>query len=111
MRFTNVLLIRPGALGDSILTLPVIHALRTAGAQRVTVLGTPANWKFLSPEQTFVEVLDFGSADWLWLFGDTLPPSAAATSALRNVDLVIDYANVPAIDRLVPRVLRGAAPD
>lgn len=60
-----VLVVRPGALGDAVLTLPLLHALRAAG-HPVRVLGTPASWRFLAPDAG-VEVLDFGGAEWLAL--------------------------------------------
>lgn len=76
-----VLVVRPGALGDALLTLPLLHALRTAG-HPVRVLGTPASWRFQAPDAG-IEVLDFGGAEWLALHqpGVELEPRARARLA------------------------------
>ena len=68
MTFGNVLIIRPGALGDAILTLPLLHALRFAGSKRMTVLGTPASWGFIKTGLENFEIRDFSSSEWLGLF-------------------------------------------
>ena len=73
---TTILVIRPGALGDAVLTLPLLEALEGGGARRVVVLGAPASWSFLAPGA--LEVRDLGSREWLGLFGagGTLPDGA-----------------------------------
>jgi hypothetical protein len=87
----NPLVIRPGALGDAVLTLPVLSALKASGAQHVTILGTPASWAFLSGEDKFITVRDFGSRAWLGLFADGAEFSPDAEATLARTDMAIVY--------------------
>jgi heptosyltransferase III len=92
MELGHTFVIRPGALGDSILTLPALHALRIAGATHLVVLGTVANWGFIRKAHTGLRVRDFAFSDWMALFQDgeaTLGPSAQAT--LEQTDTAIVY--------------------
>ncbi|MCZ7644749.1 MAG: glycosyltransferase family 9 protein [Planctomycetota bacterium] len=84
-------LIRPGALGDAVLTLPAVETLLGAGARRVTVLGTPGSWAWLPPDEPRVAVRDFGAPEWAALAapGLELPPRARA--ALAGVALAVCY--------------------
>jgi ADP-heptose:LPS heptosyltransferase len=70
---TRILIVRTGALGDTILAVPLIEslALRHPGAE-ITVLGTRA-YAILWPPQYLFQGAD--SLDWTWLFADdhTLP--------------------------------------
>ena len=84
----RVLVIRPGALGDAILTLPLVDALIRGGAERVSILGTPRAWEFLAPAQRTVRVLDIGATPWLGLFGGTFRPSATAEIAAHDAAVV-----------------------
>lgn len=81
----SYLLLRPGALGDALLTLPALHALRFANAGRIALLGTPASWRFLNHRlgKIELEVLDAGDAAWLGLYapGATLSPRAGKVLA------------------------------
>jgi heptosyltransferase-2 len=80
----HTLVIRPGALGDAVLTLPALHALRLAGATQLVILGTPPSWGFARKRHGGLRVRDFASSDWLALFqagGGTLAPSAQAELA------------------------------
>ncbi len=87
----HVLVIRPGALGDAILTLPVLHALRLGGATRITLLSTPASWAFLPRDAAPLHMADFGSADWLGLFSAEVPLSIRARELLATVDAAASY--------------------
>lgn len=77
----SYLLLRPGALGDALLTLPALHALRFAKAGRIALLGTPASWGFLNRRlgKIELELLDAGDAAWLGLYapGAALSPRAS----------------------------------
>jgi heptosyltransferase-2 len=84
----RVLVIRPGALGDAILTLPLVDALIRGGAERVSILGTPSAWEFLAPAQRTVSVLDVGATPWLGLFGGTFTRSATAEIAAHDAAVV-----------------------
>lgn len=88
---TSVLIVRPGALGDAVITLPLLEALFAAGIDRLTLLGSPASWSFLAPDQSLVDVRDMGGRDWLGLFGDGVPlgPAARAVIAGTNAAIVL----------------------
>lgn len=89
----QVLLLRPGALGDAVLTLPVLHALKVAGARGVTILGTPASWSFLRKDVVGLElsVHDLGASDWLGLFATGASLSVKAQAVLARCDLALVY--------------------
>ena len=86
----KIWIIRTGALGDFILTLPVIHNLRSAFPNaHITLLGNP---KTLALAQHDVQqISDINRADWAPLFISEaiLPNSLRAQFA--NTDLVISY--------------------
>ncbi len=99
----HVLLIRPGALGDAVLTLPVLSAM-LEWAERVTVLGTPASWAFLNPALDRLAVADFGSPAWLGLFGREAGLGREARALLGRIDCALVYQT--AGRELAERVLR-----
>ncbi len=73
----NVLLIRSGALGDTLLTLPLLASIRSRHPHAlVTFLGRRA-YKELLPAGIAFEPMD--RTDWLWLFGGggETPPAGA----------------------------------
>jgi heptosyltransferase-3 len=80
---TSLLILRPGALGDAVLTLPLLEAAIGAGVRRVALLGTPASWRFLAQDASApgpIELADMGGRDWLGLFGGSAglgPPAQA----------------------------------
>ncbi len=86
---TSVLIVRPGALGDAVVTLPLLDALRATGVRRLTLLGTPASWAFLAPDQSLVDVHDVGGRDWLGLFGDGVPLGPSARAVIAGTDAAI----------------------
>ena len=85
----SILVLRPGALGDAVLTLPVLRALRDAGADRITILGTPASWAFLNAGRC--SVLDFSSSLWLGLFNSDVAFDPRGAAALRGIDFAVLY--------------------
>ena len=89
----QVLLLRPGALGDAVLTLPVLHALKSAGARGITILGNPASWSFLRKEVEglALSVHDLGASDWLGLFAAGGRLSQKAHELLARCDLALVY--------------------
>ncbi len=62
------LVVRPGALGDAVLTLPALAALVRSGG-RVTVVGDRGSWGFLRQDDR-VSVADIESRAWRGLFAD-----------------------------------------
>ncbi|MCY3023492.1 MAG: glycosyltransferase family 9 protein [Planctomycetota bacterium] len=93
MSLGHTLIVRPGALGDAVLTLPTLHALRLAGAESLTVLGTPASWAFARVAHEALRIRDFAVRDWLGLFAPGLGLGPAAQAALARTDTAIVYLN------------------
>jgi ADP-heptose:LPS heptosyltransferase len=111
----HVLVVRSGALGDAVLTLPVFSALLQR-AKRVTVLGAPASWGFLNPGFDRLRIADYGAPAWLGLFGCEAGFGREAGALLAEIDCALvyqtsgrDLANRALRDAGVAKVL-GAAP-
>jgi len=85
----SVLIVRPGALGDALLTLPLLDALIARGVARITLLGTPASWRFLREPSPPLQVLDAGGRDWLALFGEGVALAERARVLLAEVDAAL----------------------
>lgn len=100
-RLGHVLVIRPGALGDAVLTLPALHALRLGGAESLTILGSPANWGFLRTAHAAPRVRDFSSSEWLGLFaaGVAFGPAARTTLARTRSALVYLSGDTTAVEQ------------
>ena len=75
-------MLRPGALGDAVLTLPALQGLRDAGLAP-TVVGNPGSWAFLDDA-----VLDIDWPDWLPLFGAERPLGRRAAAALDGAEVI-----------------------
>lgn len=73
---TRTLVIRLGALGDAVLTLPALAHLVAKG-ERVTVLGVRASWNFLPPRGA-IEIEDVEFAWWRTLFAGDCPDEIRA---------------------------------
>jgi heptosyltransferase III len=91
MPLGHTLIIRPGALGDAILTLPALHALRLAGAESLTVLGTLASWGFVRSAHDGLRVRDFSSTEWLGLFSESAAFGESARAILARTQTAIVY--------------------
>lgn len=90
----RVVVLRPGALGDAVLTLPALQGLREAGRTPV-VVGDPASWVFLDEP-----VLDLDWPDWLPLFGaerDLGPRAAAALDGAEVIAYLPHAIPIPAL--------------
>lgn len=87
--FRFPLVVRPGALGDAVLTLPLLRALRSSGAERLLVAGTPASWRFLLPAAAAVvpslRVEDIGSPAWMGLFAADISFPPRTSKLLRSI--------------------------
>lgn len=65
----SVLVVRPGALGDTILSLPFVYSLmRRFPGSKITFLGNPA-YRTLFPKETVCESID--DPKWTWMFMPT----------------------------------------
>ena len=80
MRPEHWLIVRGGALGDFVLTTPVIRTLRTR-SKRLSIACCP---RYAAPfDLNADDVLDIRSADALWLFGSGMPSDALPDAAPR----------------------------
>ncbi len=82
----TILLIRPGALGDAVLTLPLLVALRKLQAQKVVVVGQPASWRMLPPSLSWLSVEDAGSTEWAGLYSSEVKMGERARGLVREAD-------------------------
>jgi hypothetical protein len=65
----HILIIRPGAIGDTLLTLPVIQALREQyDANHITLVGNAAVLPLAQTSGTVDEIHDYQEARWSHLF-------------------------------------------
>ncbi|HEY6334649.1 MAG TPA: glycosyltransferase family 9 protein [Alphaproteobacteria bacterium] len=83
----SILIVRAGAVGDAVLTLPLLEALAEAGVERIGVLGTPGSWAFLAPGG--VELFDFDGREWLGLFTGETSLGPRAERLAREFDAAI----------------------
>lgn len=105
----RILVMRSGAVGDFVLTLPVLAALRERWpAAEIEVVGHP-DIACLAVEAGLADkVSRWDDPAWLGLFreGDSLPPGLAASLAAR--DTIISFTPDP--DRALEKRVRRACP-
>ncbi|GMV79418.1 MAG: hypothetical protein AMXMBFR7_06020 [Planctomycetota bacterium] len=87
----DALLIRPGALGDAVLTWPVVEALRTAGAPAVWILGAPSAWGWMPRGHAHLRLLDWNDPAWMGLTNPHIPLNAEARARLAGVTCAVAY--------------------
>ena len=79
---------RGGAVGDFVLTLPAINALRSAHpAARLRLLGNPGIAVLANPD----EIVDQGYAEFASLYTPAGCVTGRARDALRDLDLLVAY--------------------
>ncbi len=86
----RIVVVRGGALGDSVVTLPAIHSLIGGSPQaQLGVIGSPHLQRLAMPE-VFV---DQGSAACTWLFADgaDVDDDSPPDQLLTRADLVLAY--------------------
>lgn len=86
----RALLIHAGAVGDFVMALRVVAAMRQAGAEHLTVLGRPHIAALACPDDGVDEVLDIDVGGFHALFsqGAALGPNVVAL--LSRIDLAVD---------------------
>ena len=95
--FRAILVIRPGAMGDVLLTLPVFGALRDSfpGAQ-LTWMGNGPLLGFLPERSPVDRAIGFDEPDASVLFQAEAAPPDSVQSWLVHQDLVLNYGGEPA---------------
>ena len=86
----QILIIRPGAIGDTLLTLPVIQALRAKyQAIHITLVGNSAVLPLALASDIVEAVSDYGQLQWSELFSPTGIHTPVMLLLLQQTDLVI----------------------
>ncbi len=103
----NVLVIRPGAIGDALLSFPTLQALRTKyPAPRITFVSNASVLPLAQAWKLAEDVSDFQETRWSELFSTTGIRHAALAQMLATTDMAICWLGDP--DHLVERNLRQA---
>jgi ADP-heptose:LPS heptosyltransferase len=92
---SNALLIHAGAIGDFIMSLRIVAALRAAGAEKVTVLGKPEIASIALPGGGVDAVLDINQGGYHTLFSAESSLPSAIAKALSRFDLAVDMLGGP----------------
>ena len=103
----HILIIRPGAIGDTILTFPILQALRAQYPDpHITLVGNPIVLPLALSFGLVEEVSDYGLLQWSELFSTTGIHSPAIRNQLQRTDLAICWLRDP--HGLVAQNLRQA---
>lgn len=98
----RILIIRPGAIGDNLLALPLVHALSSHYADaRITFVGNAAVLPLVRASGLAGEVSDFLDPSWSALFSD-----AGISDRISGYDLALCWLRDP--DAIVERNLHSA---
>lgn len=93
----HILIIRPGAIGDTLLTFPIIQAIRsTYNNPHITLVGNPAVLPLALATGLVNETSDYGQLQWSSLFSSTGIYSPAILEQLQHTDLAICWLGDPA---------------
>src|ERR1041385_5846398 len=95
-QFSSVMVIHGGALGDFVLTLSIVRALRAAGTKRIVMLarGSHAALAVRGGADSFQ---DIDVAPWHLLFVKQADITEELSTQLASFDLVIDLLGAPAL--------------
>ena len=95
--FQNILVVRGGAIGDFIVTLPVLAALRSNFPNaRIELLAVPSVAALAVEFGLADKVRDLNSLTFTPLFSPSGTCSAETATWLGNFDLILSYAHDPA---------------
>jgi heptosyltransferase III len=92
----HILIIRPGAIGDMLLTFPILHALKTQYDQpQITLVGNPAVLPLAIAWQLVEEVEDYGALKWSELFSTQGIQNTALKKQLAQANLAVCWMRDP----------------
>ncbi len=107
MKHTHILVIRPGAIGDVLLTFPVLQALGEAYVNpQITLVSNAAVLPLALASGIVDEVFDYQDIRWSELFSESGIHSPAVLDLLAQTDLAICWLRDP--DHIVEQNLREA---
>ncbi|MDQ6644186.1 MAG: hypothetical protein M3Y76_07035, partial [Chloroflexota bacterium] len=93
----HILIIRPGAIGDTLLTFPIIQAIRsTYNNPRITLVSNPSVLPLALAAGLVDETADYGQLQWSSLFSSTGIQTPAILEQLQHTDLAICWLRDPA---------------
>lgn len=92
----HVLIVRPGAIGDALLTFPVLKALRTRyDACKITFVSNPVVLPLARESGLVDETYDYGSLMWSELFASSGIRTHRLQDVMRHIDYVICWLRDP----------------
>lgn len=93
---SRILIIRPGATGDTLLAFPIIAAIRKACANpHITLVGNPTVLPLALATGLVDEAFDYGHLQWSSLFSVSGIHSPAVLDQLQRTDLAICWLRDP----------------
>jgi len=103
----NILVIRPGAIGDALIAFPTLYALRTKyGAKRITFVSNASVLPLAQAWKLANEVSDFQDTQWSELFSTAGIRNSGLRELIAATDMAICWLSDP--EHLVERNLRQA---
>src|SRR5438046_6690077 len=90
----HILIIRPGAIGDTLLTFPIIQALRTQYTH-ITLVGNAAVLPLALAFGLVAEVSDYQQLEWSELFSTTGIRTPTIRRQLQQTDLAVCWLRDP----------------
>ena len=107
MKHTRIFVIRPGAIGDILLTLPVLQVLREAYVNpHITLVSNAVVLPLALKSGIVDEGFDYQESRWSELFSDAGIRSSAVRDLFAHTDLAICWLRDP--DSIVERNMREA---
>lgn len=95
----RALLIHAGALGDFVMSLRIVAAVRAGGFDHVAILGRPAIASLAVDDGTVDEILDIDTGGFHALFDARNAIDSRVPQRLRGFDLAVDTLGGPATQR------------
>src|SRR5579875_848878 len=95
MRKRHITIIRPGALGDSLLTFPIMRALKDAQPSHITFVSNAAVLPLAQAWGVADVVYDYSDPCWSELFADQGIQSPVLRTLFANSDLIICWLRDP----------------
>jgi heptosyltransferase-3 len=95
MRKRHITIIRPGALGDSLLTFPIMRALKNAQPSHITFVSNAAVLPLAQAWGVADVVYDYSDPCWSELFADQGIQSPVLQTLFANCDLIICWLRDP----------------
>ena len=100
----RILIVRPGAIGDTLLTFPLLRALKTRNEQtHITFVSNPAVLPLASMFGLADAVFDFGAVEWSELFSQSGIRSPFLQDIMQHTNRAICWLRDP--DEIVQRNL------